>query len=57
MINSTVNKYIGLDYFVVIQPEYMYLGIAVAITIGILTNLLAAIHISRMNTAELLKNG
>lgn len=57
VINSTVNKYIGLDYFVVIQPEYMYLGIAVAITIGVLTNLLAAIHISRMNTAELLKNG
>jgi putative ABC transport system permease protein len=57
VINSTVNKYIRFDELVVIQPEYIYLGIAVAITIGIVTSFVVATHLVRMNTAELLRNG
>lgn len=57
LINSMIHEYIGFDNLVVIQQEYMYLGLAVAITIGIVTSFLAVIHISRMNMAELLRNG
>jgi putative ABC transport system permease protein len=55
-INNMINKYIGFDDLVVMQTEYMYLALAVAITIGLVTSLLAAIHVGRMNTAELLRN-
>ena len=56
IINNIIQRYLGFDGLVVIQTEYIYLGFAVAITIGLITSLFAAIHIGRMNTAELLRN-
>jgi putative ABC transport system permease protein len=57
LINLLVNRYVGFNDLVVMHKEYMYLGLAVAIAIGILTSFVAAMHIGRMNTAELLRNG
>jgi putative ABC transport system permease protein len=55
VLNNIIYTYIGFDDLVVMQPEYIYLGFAVAVIIGLLTSLLAVVNISRMNTAELLR--
>lgn len=56
IINHMIQRYIGFDDLIVMQIEYMYLGFAVAITIGLITSFVVAIYIGRMNTAELLRN-
>lgn len=54
LINLLINRYVGFNDLVVIQIEYIYLSLALAITIGILTSYVAAIHISRIEIADLL---
>lgn len=55
ILNDLIHAYIGFDELVIIQTEYIYVGIAVAVIIGLLTSILAAMQISRMNTSELLR--
>ncbi|MFZ3167756.1 MAG: ABC transporter permease [Candidatus Methanoperedens sp.] len=54
LINKLIYRYVGLDGLVVMQMEYIYLSLAVAITIGILTSFVAAMQIGRMKIADLL---
>lgn len=55
VLNNIIYMYIGFDDLVVMQPDYMYLGLAVAVFIGILSSFLAVVNISRMNISEMLR--
>jgi putative ABC transport system permease protein len=55
LLNSLIYAYMGFGGLVILEIEYLYAGIAIAVCIGLLTSFLAAIQISRMNTAELLR--
>lgn len=55
LLNSLIYAYMGLEGLVILEIDYLYAGIAIAVCIGLLTSFLAAIQISRMNTAELLR--
>jgi len=55
LLNNLIYAYMGFDGLVILEKEYIYAGIAIAVCIGLLTSFLAAVKISRMNTAELLR--
>ncbi|MGB8217130.1 MAG: ABC transporter permease [Candidatus Methanoperedens sp.] len=54
-LNRLIYAYMGFEGLVILEIGYLYAGIAIAVFIGLLTSFLAAIQISRMNTAELLR--
>ncbi len=56
LLNSLIYAYMGFEGLVILEIEYLYTGITIAVCIGLLTSFLAAIQISRMNTAELLRS-
>ncbi len=55
MLNDLLRDYMGIDRLVILQPDYLYMGVAVTIIISLLTGFLAVMRISAMNTAELLR--
>ncbi len=55
ILNDLIYAYMGFDGLVIIQTDYLYLGFAIAVCIGLLTTFLASMRISRMNAAELLR--
>ncbi len=55
ILNDLIYAYMGFDGLVILQTDYLYMGFAIAVFIGLLTSFLAAMLISRMNTAELLR--
>jgi putative ABC transport system permease protein len=55
ILNIVIYTYIGFNGLVILQLEYIYIGLVIALIIGMLTSFFAAMHISRMNTAELLR--
>lgn len=54
-LNRLIYAYMGFEGLVILETEYLYTGMAIAVCIGLLTSFIAAIQISRMNTAELLR--
>lgn len=56
ILNRLIHAYIGFDGLVVLEADYLYMGFAVAVCIGLLTGFLAVVQVSRMNTAELLRS-
>lgn len=56
ILNSMIYAYMGFNGLVAVQTEYLYMGLVIAVFIGLLTSFLAAMQISRMNTAELLRS-
>ncbi len=56
ILNSMIYAYMGFNGLVIVQKEYLYVGLVIAVIIGLLTSFLAALQISRMNTAELLRS-
>ncbi len=54
-LNNLIYAYMGFEGLVILETEYLYTGFAIAVCIGLLTSFIAAIQISRMNTAELLR--
>lgn len=56
ILNGLIYAYIGFNGLVAVQTEYLYMGLVIAVFIGLLTSFLAAMQISRMNTAELLRS-
>ena len=55
VLNDLIHAYIGFDKLVILQNDYLYMGFAIAVIIGLLTSFLASMKISRMNTAGLLR--
>lgn len=55
LLNNLIYAYMGFDGLVILEIKYLYAGLAIAVCIGLLTSFLAAVKISRMNTAELLR--
>lgn len=56
ILNDLIHAYMGFDGLVILETDYLYMGFAVAVIIGLLTSFLAAMQISRMNPAELLRS-
>ncbi len=56
ILNGLIHAYLGFDGLVALETDYLYMGFAVAVCIGLLTSFLAAMKISRVNTAELLRS-
>src|SRR3990172_5318785 len=57
LLNGLIFAYLGFDGLVALQPDYIYIGFSIAIIIGFLTSIIAAVHICRTNPAELLRAG
>ncbi|HMB45208.1 MAG TPA: ABC transporter permease, partial [Candidatus Methanoperedens sp.] len=55
VLNDLIHAYIGFDKLVILQNDYLYMGFAIAVIIGLLTSFLASMKTSRMNTAGLLR--
>ncbi len=56
ILNGLIYAYVGFNGLVIVQKEYLYVGLVIAVIIGLLTSFIAAMQISRMNTAELLRS-
>ena len=56
MMNDLIYTYVGFEELVIVQEGYLYAGLSIAIIIGLLTGVLAAMRIASMNTAELLRS-
>ncbi len=53
--NDLIHAYMGFDGLVIIQTDYLYIGFAIAVCVGLLTSFFASMKISGMNAAELLR--
>lgn len=56
ILNGLIYAYMGFNGLVIVQKEYLYMGLIIAVSIGLLTSFIAAMQIGRMNTAELLRS-
>lgn len=56
VLNGLIYAYTGFNGLVAVQTEYLYMGLVIAVFIGLLTSFLAAMQITRVNTAELLRS-
>jgi putative ABC transport system permease protein len=55
ILNDLIYAYMGFDGLVILETDYLYMGFAIAVCIGVLTSFLASMQIRRMKTAELLR--
>lgn len=55
ILNDLIYAYMGFEGLVIIQTDFLYLGFAVAVCIGLLTSFFASMKISGINAAELLR--
>lgn len=55
-MNELIHTFMGFNGLVVLETEYLYLGLLISLFIGLITSFLAAFQITRMNPEELLRS-